>query len=264
MAAANFSFTTGASGTPDTTPPAIVSRSPTSGTAGLPVNTQLTYTTSERINAAAVGPASAPVYAVIAGVGTIQLAGVYTVSPAGTVVTFTVTGAFPANATIQWYTNYNSSIRDMAGLLLPNQFAQYTTANTPDVTGPIVQTVTPSNGSTGVGPNTTVTLTFSEVGEPEHREQHSVALFAGSTRLSPSLTRSLDNRMVLLATTLPPEDDDHRRRDERRHGPLRECAGDVHQHVHDAPGRSTRRVRRSSRSARREAASRQRRRSRCS
>ena len=48
-------------------------------------------------------------------------------------MTFTVTGAFPANATIQWYTNYNSAIRDMAGLTLPNQLAQYTTANTPDV-----------------------------------------------------------------------------------------------------------------------------------
>ena len=205
MAAANFSFTTGASGTPDTTPPAIVSISPTSGTAGLPVNTQLSYTTSERINAAAVGPASTPVYAVIAGVGSIQLAGVYTVNPAGTVVTFTVTGAFPANATIQWFTNSNNSIRDMAGLPLPNQFAQYTTANTPDVTGPTVQTVTPSNGSAGLGPNTTVTLTFSEAVNPNTVNSTSVTLYAGSTRLLPSLTRSLDNRMLLVATTLPPE-----------------------------------------------------------
>ena len=41
----------------------------------------------------------------------------------GTVITFAVTGTFPANSTIQWYTNYNSTIRDMAGLQLPNQFA---------------------------------------------------------------------------------------------------------------------------------------------
>ena len=95
MAAANFSFTTAASATPDTTPPAVVSHAPAAGTSGLPVDTALSFTTSERINAASVGPASTPVFAAVPNVGTIQLAGVYTVNAAGTVVTFTVTGPSP-------------------------------------------------------------------------------------------------------------------------------------------------------------------------
>ena len=205
MAAANFTFTTAASATPDTTAPTIVSRTPTSGSAGVPVTATLTFTTSERITASTVGPGSSPVYAALSGVGTFQLAGTYAVDSTGTLVTFNVTGAFPANATIQWYTNNNSTIRDMAGLLLPNQVASFTTANTPDVTGPVVQAVTPTNGSTGVGPYATVSLTFSESVNPNTVTPTSVTLFAGSTRLGASLTRSLDNRMVFLSTTLPPQ-----------------------------------------------------------
>ncbi|MFY9586536.1 MAG: Ig-like domain-containing protein, partial [Actinomycetota bacterium] len=169
------------------------------------MTTALTYTTNERINAAAVGPGSAPVFAVLTGVGTFQLAGSYSVDASGTVVTFTVTGAFPSNATIQWYTNNNSTIRNMAGLLLPNQLAQFTTANTPDVDGPTVQAVSPANGATDVGPFATVTLTFSESVNPNTVTASTVALFAGSHRLSVGLTRSLDNRMVFLTTTLPAE-----------------------------------------------------------
>ncbi len=203
MAPATFGFTTSASATPDTTAPSIVSRSPANGAAGIGVTSALTFTTSERITASAVGPGSVPVYAVLTGVGTFQLAGVYTVDATGTVVTFTVTGAFPANATIQWYTNGNSSIRDMAGLLLPSQFAQFTTANTPDVTGPTVQTVSPTNGATGVGPYAVVTLTFSESVNPNTINNNTVALFAGPTELSTSISRSTDNRMAFLTTTLP-------------------------------------------------------------
>ena len=118
-------------------------------------------------------------------------------------MTFTVTGAFPANATIQWYTNYSGTIRDMAGLPLPNELAQFTTANTLDTDGPTVQTVTPSNGASDVGPYSTVALTFSESVNPNTVNANTVALFAGPTRLSPALTHSLDNRMVFLATTLP-------------------------------------------------------------
>jgi len=203
MAPAAFGFTTGASATADTTPPVIVSRSPANGAAGIGVTSTLTFTTSERITAAAVGPASVPVFAALSGVGTFQLAGQYAVDATGTIVTFTVTGAFPANATIQWYTNNNGLVRDMAGLPLPSEFAQFTTANTPDVSGPAVQTVTPTDGATGVGPYAVVTLTFSESVNPITVNPETVALFDGPTRLSPGITQSIDNRMVFLTTTLP-------------------------------------------------------------
>ena len=203
MSPATFGFTTGASTTPDATAPGIVSRTPTTGSAGVGVTSLLTFTTTERITATAVGPGSVPVFAVISGVGTYQLAGQYAVDTTGTVITFAVTGAFPANSTIQWYTNYNSTIRDMVGLLLPNQLAQFTTANVTDTAGPSVQSVTPSNGATDVGPYATVTLTFSESVNPNTINANTVALFAGPSRLSPSISRSTDNRMVFLSMQLP-------------------------------------------------------------
>ena len=203
MAPANFSFTTGASTTPDTTPPAIVGRTPTNNSAGVGVTSSLTITTSERITAAAVGPGSVPVFAVLPSVGTFQLAGQYSVDTTGTLITFSITGNFPANATIQWYTNYNSTIRDLAGLLLPNQLASFTTANVPDTAGPFVQSVTPTSGATDVGPYATVTLTLSESVNPNTVNANTIVLFAGTTRLSPNITLSTDNRMVFLSMALP-------------------------------------------------------------
>ena len=65
MAAANSGFTTGAAATPDTTAPTIVSRTPTNGAAGQPVTSSVSFTTSERITAAAVGPDSVRVFAAL-------------------------------------------------------------------------------------------------------------------------------------------------------------------------------------------------------
>jgi hypothetical protein len=203
MAAAAFGFTTAASSAADTTAPTVIGRTPTNSSAGVGVTSLLTITTSERITAAAVGPDSVPVYASLPNVGTFQLAGQYSVDSTGTVITFAVTGAFPANATIQWYTNYNSTIRDMAGLLLPNQFAQFTTANVPDTTGPTVVSVTPTSGATNVGQYATIALTFSESVNPISVSGTNIALYAGSTRLFPNISRSTDNRMVFLSMALP-------------------------------------------------------------
>lgn len=203
MAPATFAFTTGASATPDATAPTIVARSPVNGASGIGVTSSLTFTTSERITASAVGPVSAPVFAVLSGVGTFQIAGVYTVDPTGTIVTFAVTGAFPANATIYWYSNNNGAIRDMAGLVLPNEFSTFTTANTPDVTGPTVQTVTPPDGATGIGPYAVIALTFSESVNPNTVNNTTLTLFVGGTILVPGISLSADNRMVFLGAVLP-------------------------------------------------------------
>ena len=94
----------------------------------------------------------------------------------------------------------------MAGLTLASQLAQYTTATTPDVSGPggadrdaVKRRYRPRTEHDGHAD-------VLGISEPEHRETPStVALFAGPTRLSPGVTRSLDNRMVLLTTTLPPD-----------------------------------------------------------
>ncbi len=154
MAPASFSFTTGASTTPDTTPPAIVGRTPTNGSAGVGV-TSTPDVHDQRANYRRSRWTGL-------GTGLCRCFRRRNVPARRAVFRrhdrhahhFLVTGNFPANATIQWYTNYNSTIRDMAGLLLPNQLASFTTANVPDTAGPSVQSVTPTSGATDVGPGT--------------------------------------------------------------------------------------------------------------
>ena len=236
MSPATFGFTTGASTTPDATAPGIVSRTPTTGSAGVGVTSLLTFTTTERITATAVGPGSVPVFAVISGVGTYQLAGQYAVDTTGTVITFAVTGAFPANSTIQWYTNYNSTIRDMVGLLLPNQLAQFTTANVTDTAGPSVQSVTPSNGATDVG---TVRNGYADVlgirQSKHHQRQYGrvVRRPVQAVAEHQPLDRQPDGLPLDAAATRP---DHHRGRDERGDGHVEQRAQSVQQHVQDGSG----------------------------
>ena len=202
MSNATFGFTTGASAAADTVAPTITLRIPSAGTAGVPLTSTISFTTSERITATAVGPSSMKVEVDAAGVRS-QLGGTYTVDSTGTLVTFAATGGFPPGATIRWNNNSNGAIRDMAGLTLPNQETSFTTASAPDGGGPTVQTVTPANGATDIGPYATVTLTFSESVRPTTVNANTVALFDGPNRLSPTISMSLDNRMAFLSTVLP-------------------------------------------------------------
>ncbi len=67
-----------------------------------------------------------------------------------------------------------------------------------DVSGPRVVSVTPSNGAVSVATNADVVLVFDEPLNPATVVAANFILFAGTTRLSPILSRSADNMTVTL------------------------------------------------------------------
>jgi hypothetical protein len=141
---ANFvwTFTTAA-------PPTVVSTVPASGATGVPVNTLVSATFSETMNAATINAASFTV----TGPGATPVAG--TLTYAGGTATFTPTAVL-ANSTL-FTATITTGAKDPAGVPLAANFVwTFTTAAPPTV----VSTV-PMNGATNVAVNTTISATFS-------------------------------------------------------------------------------------------------------
>jgi hypothetical protein len=201
MAPFSSSFTTSASAVLDTTAPTVVSFTPVAASTNVPVTTPIVMTLSEPIDPAQVGPNSMRVYV---SSGSVQIAGTYTVSNRGTVVTFTPLAAYPAGTNVFAYSNYDGSLTDLAGNMLQSTSTSFTTAGSqPDTTAPTIVSVTPANGAVGVGPQAVITLTFSESMNPATNDYQNFAVFAGGVQQSIGISRTADNRMVLLSGTWP-------------------------------------------------------------
>src|SRR6202166_4440878 len=146
--AANFvwTFTTAATAAP----PTVVSTVPANGATAVAVNTTISATFSEAMNAATINGTTFTV----TGPGATPVAG--TVTYAGSTATFTPT-ALLANSTL-FTAAITTGAKDAAGVPLAANFVwTFTTAAPPTV----VSTV-PANGATAVAVNTTISATFSE------------------------------------------------------------------------------------------------------
>ena len=204
MAAAAASFTTGASATPDTAAPTVVSFSPANAATNVAVNTPVVMTVSEPVRLGDFST-SMRVFVNVVGYGQVQMAGTYTANAARTIVTFTPSVPYPGGAQVQVYSNYDGQITDVSGNVLQSTSMTFTTAAAADTTAPTIVMVTPTDGSTGIGPNAPITLTFSEPLLPTTVSNNTFALFANGTELSVGISRSADNRTVFLSATLPLE-----------------------------------------------------------
>jgi Ice-binding-like/Bacterial Ig-like domain len=142
--AANFvrTFTTAA-------PPTVVSTVPANGAGSVAVNTTISATFSEAMNAATINAASFTV----TGPGATPVAGAVTF--AGTTATFTPTAAL-ANGTL-FTATITTGAKNAAGAALATNFAwTFTTTSTPTVTSTV-----PNNGASNVPLNQKITATFS-------------------------------------------------------------------------------------------------------
>src|SRR5205807_2000986 len=91
----------------------------------------------------------------------ILIPGTYAVN--GAVVTFTPSVPYPGNTPIQTFVNNNGLLFDLAGNTAFGSNNTFTTgAGVVDNTGPQVTSVTPADGTSGIGPNAAVVLTFSK------------------------------------------------------------------------------------------------------
>ena len=182
------SFTTGTSsyGSGSFT---LLSTSPANGATGVSVTSPVTFTMNNLINAASVN--SNTVYVYVNSTSQV-VAGSYSVS--GAAVTFTPLTAYPGNTLMGMYVN---GLTDEAGNSASCCGWTFTTANTVDTTPPTV-TITPANGTTNVGVNTQIVLTFSKSINPGTITGTSLALFNGDTAINYGYSISRDNRTVVV------------------------------------------------------------------
>ena len=135
-------------------PPTVVSTVPASGATLVAVNTTISATFSEAMNAATINAATFT----LTGPGATPVAGAVTYS--GNTATFTPTAILACQHFVYGH-NHHGSERPTGAPLAANYVWTFTTAPPPTV----VSTV-PANGATLVAVNTTISATFSEAMNP--------------------------------------------------------------------------------------------------
>src|SRR6266849_982468 len=188
------SFTTGTSSVANTTQPTVVSVNPAAGATGVPVTSNIVLTFNETIDPTTVNGNTIPV-ALNTNLSPV-LAGNYAVS--GTTVTFTPLTPLPGSTTV-FVDVIPNGVQDISGNKNASNFqSSFTTAMVADTTPPQVVSVTPGNGATGIGLNATVVFTFSKSLNANTISANTLGLFANGVKLTFSLSRSPDNRVVSL------------------------------------------------------------------
>ena len=169
----------------------LVSTNPASGASSISVTSPVTFTMSNLIDPASVNTQNVEVC--MGACGNTYVAGRYSV--AGATITFTPLTPYPANATIGMFVD---GLMDEAGNIASGlNGGSFATATTVDSTPPTV-TITPSNGTTNLGLNTQVVLTFSKSINPTTISSSSVNLFNGDVPINPAISISQDNRTVVV------------------------------------------------------------------
>ena len=130
------------------------------------------------------------------------IGGSLALSTDGVTLTFTPASPLPPNITIQVQVSCYESLLDLGGNAFGCTAAQFTTGAGATTT-PQVISVMPGDGSAGVGPGVTVTLSFNESIDPNTITSQNFQLFSGYTNLNAYVSRSADNRMVSLSGSLP-------------------------------------------------------------
>jgi large repetitive protein len=185
----SWSFTTVA---PDTTPPTLTARSPVDGAAGVPVNSVVTLTFSEAMDAATVGGTTF----VLRNAGGNVVAATVAYNAATRVATLTPTGGLAPSST---YTatavggSTDPRLKDLAGNALAASSSWSFTSVVADTTPPTIAATTPSSGATGVATSTNVVVTFSE-------PMDSATIAPGTIELRNTSTSALISAAVIYAS----------------------------------------------------------------
>ncbi|HEX3742727.1 MAG TPA: Ig-like domain-containing protein [Bryobacteraceae bacterium] len=199
LVAGPSSFTTGSMA--DTAPPAVVSTVPADQSPSIPTNSSITITFNKPIDPLSVNSVTIPISAQPSGV---VLDGTYVLdnSSGQGVVTFTPMPSMPPGSLIS--VHVTQAVSDFVGNPCGDESTSFTTAGTSDHTAPTVTSVSPTDGSKGMGVNTVVVLTFSKSIDPATLTADNFGLFAGDSRLLGyvAIGNSPDYRTVTLTATL--------------------------------------------------------------
>lgn len=190
------SFQTNSDSTPVTSTPTAISTSPAGGATNVPNNSTISITFDRPMNPVSINGSSIPVTA-----NSAAIAGIWAV--AGATATFTPSSPFPANASVT--VTIGGGVFDLSGNAAAQESFSFTAAASTDATLPVITSITPASGATGLGVEAAVTVTFSKSIDPSTITAANFALFAGAARLTlSSLTWSQDNTSVSFnASPLP-------------------------------------------------------------
>jgi hypothetical protein len=147
-------FTTVAA--PDITPPTVISTVPTNSATNVAINTTVTATFSEAMDATTI---SGTTFTLKTTVGGIAVTGTVTYDVPSKTATFTLSS--PLSNNIGYTATITTGVKDLAGnaMAAPKVVAFTTIA---DTTPPTVLSTSPANGTPGVLTTSVVTVTFSE------------------------------------------------------------------------------------------------------
>src|SRR3990172_4187703 len=139
---------------PDTEPPEVGATSPVSNVTGAAVNSVITATFNEAMDAGSITPST---FLVSDEIGTIG----GTVSYSGTTATFTPSGTLAYST--MYTATINTGVTDLAGNAMASDYIwSFTTGDMFDTTLPTVSATTPGSGATGVSVDAVITTTFNE------------------------------------------------------------------------------------------------------
>src|SRR5947209_8783283 len=191
------SFTTGTASV--TAKPSVVSTIPANGAVNVAPSSAVVVTFNAPVDPSTVNNSSLPIWLNV--FNSPLVAGVYSVN--GAVVTFTPNQPLPGNTPVTVRVNTNA-VTDVAGNGANFFQGGFTTAATVDTTGPAVVAVTPQDGATGIGLNSSVVLSFSEPLNNSTVNSGTFELLANGVQLQPGVSISSDNLSVVRSgITLP-------------------------------------------------------------
>jgi Ice-binding-like/Bacterial Ig-like domain len=147
----------------ETIAPQITSTTPAQGATGVPLNTTITATFNEAMNAATINAASFT----LAGAGGVPIAGTVAYVAAGSVATFTPTVILaPSTQFTATITMGVQNQEDPANSLAANYLWTFTTGPAADSTPPTVVSTIPVSAAMGAPVNQVVSSTFSKAMNP--------------------------------------------------------------------------------------------------
>lgn len=171
-----WNFTTGNAS--DTTPPTVSSTNPANNATGVAVNSAITATFSETMDASTITT------------GTFYVGGV-----SGTVTYNGTTATFTPSSNLSYDTAYTATVtngaKDAAGNAVASNYTwSFTTGVAPDTTPPTVSSTSPANNATGVAVNLAITATFSESMDAATITTSTFTLIQGTMPIAGAVTYS--------------------------------------------------------------------------
>jgi methionine-rich copper-binding protein CopC len=195
LAAVSWSFTTAAPPA-DTTPPAVIARSPLSGATGVEQAANITATFSEDVVPASVNATSVTL------TGASAVAASVSYNPANRTVTLNPNADLSPSST--YTVHLTNAITDLSGNpLAPLSWSFTTAAPPPDTAPPTVVSVGPADSATNVSTTTAISAVFSEPLDSTTLTGASFSLTNASGEVAATITYDSATRTATLQPQQP-------------------------------------------------------------